>query len=283
MRKLFSLICLTASVAFVAFVAGAHASSRAAANRGTGTSLPGFSKMVFLSHVNDPAVTPGFPGDPRFTLHTSFTVANDGYYLQYVKEGEHTGTHYSAPCHFHVRALCADELAPGDFILPAVVVDIRGRVANDVDYQVTVQDLQAWEAANGPMPRDAAVLLWTGCDRFWGPGRGPGVISYYTCGSGLGGFHQPGFSLASVRWLIDRGVLGDRGLLGTDTFGPDPGSDFHFRETSLTLHKHRFTLENMTNLGRLPTTGAWIVWGGPRNRNGSGAPATVFGLIPQAN
>ena len=280
MRKVLSLISVMAIVAVAGFAAGAAATSRAPSRAGTDTSLPGFSTVVFLSHVNDPAVIPGFPGDPKFTLHTAFTVANDGYYLQYVKEGEHTGTHYSAPCHFHTDELCADKLSPGDFILPAVVVDIRDKVAANVDYQVTVKDLQDWIAVNGPMPQDAAVLLWTGCDAFWGPERGPGTVNYYTCGSGKGGFHQPGFSLASVRWLIDQGVLGDRGLLGTDTFGPDPGSDFHFRETSLTLHEHRFTLENLTNLGALPTTGSWITWGGPRNADGSGAPSTVFGLIP---
>ena len=280
MRKLLSSIALVALVAGAGFTAGAAATSRASAPSGTDTSLPGFRNVVFLSHVNNPVLTPGFPGDPTFTLQTSFTVAKDGYYLQYVKEGEHTGTHYSAPCHFHVHALCADRLSPGDFILPAVVLDIRDKVANNVDYQVSVQDLQDWIAVNGPMPLDAAVLLWTGCDRFWGPGRGPGVSSYYSCGSGKGGFHQPGFSITAVRWLIRQGVLGRRGLLGTDTFGPDPGSDFHFRETSLTLHHHRFTLENLTNLGALPTTGAWVVLGGPRNRNGSGAPSTVFGLIP---
>jgi kynurenine formamidase len=279
MRKL-SSIALVVLVAVAGFAIGAAASSHAPAPGAKETALPGFNKVVFLSHVNNPSVVPGFPGDPKFTLHTSFTVPNDGYYLQNVKEGEHTGTHYSAPCHFHVQALCADQLSPGDFILPAVVIDIRDRVANDVNYQVTVQDLRDWTDANGPMPKDAAVLLWTGCDRFWGPDSGPGVITYYTCGSGKGGFHQPGFSLASVRWLIRQGVLGVRGLLGTDTFGPDPGSDFHYRETSLTLHHHRFTLENLTNLGALPTTGSWIVWGGPRNKNGSGAPSTVFGLVP---
>ena len=157
---------------------------------------------------------------------------------------------------------------------------MRDKAQADVDYRVSVADLEAWVAAHGPMPQDAAVLLWTGCDAFWGPDRGPGTVSYYTCGSGKGGFHQPGFSLASVKWLIDQGVLGDRGLLGTDTFGPDPGTDFKYRETSLTLHHHRFTLENLTNLGALPTTGSWIVWGGPRNADGSGAPSTVFGLIP---
>ena len=277
MRRVLSLLSVMAIVATAAFAAGA---STGGAQAGTDTSLPGFSQVVYLSHVNDPTVVPGFPGDPRFTMRTSFTVANDGFYLHYVKEGEHTGTHYSAPCHFHVHALCADELDAGDFVLPAVVVDIRAQAADDVDYRATVADLQAWVAEHGAMPQEAAVLLWTGCDEFWGPDRGPGTVSYYTCGSGKGGFHQPGFSLASVKWLIDQGVLGDRGLLGTDTFGPDPGDDFKYRETSMTLHKHRFTLENLTNLGALPATGAWITWGGPRNAAGSGAPSTVFGLIP---
>ena len=278
MRKVLALVLVAAIVATAAYAAVAASSS--VTRDGTDTSLPGFSQVVFLSHVNDPAVIPGFPGDPAFTLQTSFTVANDGFYLQYVKEGEHTGTHYSAPCHFHVHALCADELAPGDFILPAVVIDVREQTKADVDYRATVADLEAWEAEHGAMPKEAAVLLWTGCDEFWGPDRGAGTLNYYTCGSGKGGFHQPGFSLATVKWLIDEGVLGDRGLLGTDTFGPDPGTDFKYRETSLTLHKHRFTLENLTNLQALPATGAWITWGGPRNAAGSGAPSTVFGLIP---
>jgi kynurenine formamidase len=124
------------------------------------------------------------------------------------------------------------------------------------------------------------VLLWTGCDRFWGPALAPDRPTYYNCGSGAGRFRQPGFSRASVRWLIKTGVLTDRGALGTDTFGPDPGSDPVFKETFLTLRKHRFTLENLTNLGEMPATGAWIVIGGPRNRNGTGAPSSVIGLVP---
>ena len=206
-RKVISLVSVVAIVATAAYAAGA--ASRGGARAGTDTALPGFSQAVFLSHVNDPDVIPGFPGDPTFSMKTSFTVANDGFYLQYVKEGEHTGTHFSSPCHFHADELCADQMDPGDFILPAVVVDIRAQTAADVDYRATVADLEAWVADHGPMPHDAAVLLWTGCDEFWGPDRGPGTVSYYSCGSGKGGFHQPGFSLASVRWLIDQGVLGD--------------------------------------------------------------------------
>ena len=276
-RRTIAMAVALAFTASVAYLAGAASGAGAG---GAGTTLPGFSKVVFLSHVNNPNVVPGFPGDPVFSLTTAFTVPQDGYYLQYVKEGEHTGSHYSAPCHFHVHARCAEDLAAGDFVLPAAVVDVRSQVAADVDYHVTVADLKAWQVANGPFPSNGAVLLWTGCDRWWGPETGRHVPTYYNCGSGQGSFRQPGFSKAAVKWLIYRGVLGERGLLGTDTFGPDPGDDPNFLETAMTLHRHRFTLENLTNLGAMPTTGGWVVIGGPRNRHGSGAPSTIFGLVP---
>ena len=59
-----------------------------------------------------------------------------------------------------------------------------------------------------------------------------------------------------------------------------PGTDASFRESSLVFHRHRIDLENLTNLGSLPPSGAWILVGGPRNLRGSGSPATIFGLVP---
>lgn len=242
--------------------------------------LPAFDRAVFLSHVNAPAKTPLFPGDPAFRIRTVFTVPEDGYYLEVVREGMHTGTHYSAPCHFREGALCMDDLSPSDLILPAVVIDVREQVADDPDHVVRVSDLQAWEDEFGEMPSGAAVLLLTGCDAFWARGDVDGEPNYYNCGSGRPGVHQPGFSRNAVRWLIETGVLGETGALGTDTFGPDPSSDAAFVPSWLTLRRHRVTIENLTNLDRLPPTGAWIVLGSPRNVNGSGAPGTVFGLVP---
>jgi kynurenine formamidase len=239
----------------------------------------GFARVVLLSHVNSPARTPGFPGDPEFHLRTVFTVPEDGFYLQLVREGEHTGTHYSAPCHFHEDAICAPDLNAPDMVLPAVVIDVRPQVAQDPDYHITVGDLQDWVDANGPMPAGAAVLALTGCDEFWGPESSRRQATYYNCGT-RGAFHQPGFSVRAVRWLIGNGVLGQRGALGTDTFGPDPGDDPDFRASDLTLRRHRLTLENLTNLDRLPATGAWVVVGGPRNAAGSGAPGSIVALVP---
>ena len=280
-RQLIPLATLLAAVAALTTLSvsdAAPTAAPAAAASGSAQVPAGFREVVFLSHVNDPVTTPGFPGDPAFTLTTEFTVPVDGYYLQDVSEGEHTGSHWGAPCHFHQGELCADQLDPSDLVRPAVVVDIRARVRRNVDYQLTVADLRAWEARYGPMPKGAAVIAWTGRDRWWSAketGR-----NYYNCGTGLEGLRQPGFSLAAVRWLIDHRVLGRQGALGIDTFGPDPGTDEEFQESSLVLHRHRLTLENLTGLGQLPPRGAWVVVGGPRNHNGSGSPATIFGLVP---
>lgn len=278
-RQLLPAVVLLAVLAAVtALSASAAPTAAAPGGDAPAPTLRGFRKVVFLSHVNDPAATPGFPGDPAFRITTAFTVPADGFYLQYVKEGEHTGTHWGAPCHFHTNEPCADRLDAADLVRPVVVVDVRAKVARNVDYQVTIGDLKAWEARYGRMPAGAAVIAFTGCDRFWSA-RQTGR-NYYNCGSGRPGLHQPGFSLAAVRWLIDRGVLGRQGALGTDTFGPDPGTDEQFRESSLVFHRHRIDLENLTGLGQLPPKGAWVVVGGPRNRDGSGSPATVFGLVP---
>ena len=275
-------VALFASGALWAAAFGPASADDASADAAAAASatLPGFSRVISLSHVNDPETTPLFPGDPEFRLTPVFSVHHDGYYLEVIHEGAHTGTHYSAPCHFHEGRLCMDDLEPEDLVLPAVVIDIREETAADPDHLVRRNALEAWEQVHGEIPRGAAVLLLTGCDRFWAEGDTDGEPNYYNCGSGLSGDHQPGFARGAVKWLIETGVLAKRGALGSDTFGPDPSSDHAYMPTYLTLDRHRVTIENLTNLDELPATGAWVALGSPQNRNGSGAPGTVFGFIP---
>ena len=152
---------VVAVLAAAALVGGSYVAGLAGARRGGGaaTSLPGFSRVVSLSHTNSPARTPLFPGDPAFTLTTVATVADDGFYMQYVREGEHTGTHYSAPCHFRDGKPCAEDLDAADYVLPAVVVDVRTAVDADPNHVVTKADLEQWETDHGQMPESAAVRL----------------------------------------------------------------------------------------------------------------------------
>jgi kynurenine formamidase len=269
-RSLWYLVLACAATLVAAGLMNTRQAVPAEARGGAGGPLPGFSRALFLGHVNDPAVTPLFPGDPEFRITTSFTIPEDGFYLNYVQEGEHTGTHYSAPCHFNEGERCADQLDAADFFRPAVVIDVRFKAARDADYEITVADVQRFERANGRIPRGAAVLGLTGWDRRWGTPAYPNADAD-------GNLHQPGFSFEAATWLLDnRGI----GVLGTDTFSPEAATDAEFRVSSLMLAEHRLVLENLANLERMPATGGWIVVGGPRNARGSGAPSTVFGLVP---
>ena len=236
----------------------------------TGTAPFGFSEVVFLSHVLDPAA-PVFPGDPPVQVSVAATAERDGYFLHLVSAGEQAGTHWAAPAHFSPGEATADQLDAADFFRPAVVLDVRDQAAADPDYAAGIADVQAWESAYGPLPGRAAVLLWTGYDERWGDpdaylGTGPD-----------GSMHYPGFGAQVAAWLIERRGIG---ALGTDTMGVDPGTDTSYCVNRLLLHGHRMHLENLCDLGQMPPAGGWIVVGGPRIRKGSGSSATVFGLIP---
>jgi kynurenine formamidase len=224
-------------------------------------------KLVSLSHINDPATTNVFPGDPPFKLDTIATIENDGYFLQYVREGEHTNTHWGAPGHFNAGEPLADELDLEDLFRPAVKIDVRHKVGGNGDYALTIRDIREWESRHGRIPDESVVIIWTDPDA-WYNYDAEGVM------------HQPGFSLDAVNWLIDTGRLGYRGGTGIDTFGPDLGTDENYRVSLAVYQRHRISLEILANLKDLPATGAYILCGGHINKNGAGSTALIYGIIP---
>ena len=127
----------------------------------------------------------------------------------------------------------ADQLDADDLLLPAVKVDVREQAA-DADYGVSVADLRGWGGGTDACRR-APVVLWTGWEDRWG------TDAYANVGAD-GVIHQPGFLLEAAEWLIERGVLGERGALGTDTF-------------EATRHRQR-----LRRLGARCTTGAASAW-----------------------
>jgi kynurenine formamidase len=231
-------------------------------------------RLISLSHVNDPATTTVYPGDPPLELETIASIETHGYYLQRVSHGEHTGTHWGAPGHFNAGEPLADDLDPADLYLPAVKIDVREQCARDADYEVTVADIRAWEHRHGRIPDESMVIIWTGWDARWGTGAFANLEN--------GTPHQPGFALDTVRWLVDSGRLGYRGGTGTDTFGPDPGRDDTYAVSLLVYQRHRISLEILANLAALPPAGAHVLCGGQINKAGSGSTALIYGILPPA-
>ena len=228
-----------------------------------------YNRIVELSHPIHPGI-PQWPGDPLVELHETARLDRDGYYLRRFSMGEHSATHMNAPIAFHKDGQTIDAYGPESLIVPAVVIDVTNRCADDPDYALNGAEFLAWEGSHGRVARGSVVLLHTGWHQKW---HDP--VAYM--GSGLDNETQfPGFSYEAADLLIsERAVAG----LGTDTPGLEPGSDTGFTLNKLVLEQPKIALENLTNLDQLPPTGTTLVIGILRLQGGSGSPVSVTAFV----
>jgi kynurenine formamidase len=210
-----------------------------------------------------PAFVPGEEASRR----TVVTIEDDGYYMQEWRTIEHIGTHVDAPGHFTPGGRLAPELEPSELIVPAVVIDVADRAARDPDTVVTIEDLRAFERRHGRIPRDSAVLMYSG----WGAKVGD--PDAYRGTDATGTLHFPGFDPDACEWLLRR-----RGIrsVGVDTLSIDPGNSATFETHLIITGADRYGVENLANLDRIPRRGATIVVGLIPYEAGSGGQARVF-------
>lgn len=211
-----------------------------------------------------------WPGAPSPEVETLVTIKHDGYFARRVSFFEHSGTHFDAPCHFIEGGKSVEHVPVETLVRPAVVIDISKRIGSDADGELTLAEVQAFEAANGRIPDGAAILLRTGWEEF-------NNDSHRYAGP-EGDLHFPGFGVEAAKFLVEeRKAVG----LGTDTLGIDPGCASTFPVHSQISHpKGLWHLENLQNLKKLPAVGAWIVVGVLPLIGGSGSPARVIALVP---
>ncbi len=70
--------------------------------------------------------TPVYPDDPPVGIKLWAVIDRDGYYMNVLKIGEHTGTHVDAPAHFIPGGKTVDEMPLEKFIGEGLVLDVRG-------------------------------------------------------------------------------------------------------------------------------------------------------------
>ena len=198
------------------------------------------------------------------------TIEHDGYFTRSITLPEHFATHVDAPAHFMHGAWTVDEIPVDRLIAPLVIVDVQKNVAKGPDYQVGVDDLAAWEQANGPVPAGAVVLARTGWATRWYNARD------YRNADTKGVMHFPGFSLDAVKFLVDaRQVVG----VGIDTLSVDPGRSQDFPVHHFTAAHQVYHLENVSNLDQVPEAGATAVIAPAKLEGGSGGPVRVLALL----
>lgn len=191
--------------------------------------------------------------------------------------GEHTGTHLDAPTHWITGRDGHDvaSIPPKELVGPAVVIDRTAQATEDPGYLLTVEDLEAFEAEHGVIPRGSWVLLRTG----W---SSRAFDEQAFLNAGPEGPVTPGPDAAAARWLAEHpSVVG----FGVETVGIDAGAaggfDPGFPVHHFLLGAGRYGLTQLANLDALPATGALIVVAPLRLVGGTGSPSRVLAFVPR--
>lgn len=187
---------------------------------------------------------------------------------------EHTGTHFDAPSHWvsgkDVPNGAVDEIDPSVFVGPVVVIDCSEGAAQNADFELTPEILEAWEAQHGTIPADVWVLMRTD----WSKKSGTEYLNMAEDGP-----HSPGPTPAAIELLLKRNIRG----FGTETVGTDAGQGMHYvppYPAHYLLHgAGKFGLQCLRNLDLLPPTGALLIAPPLKIKGGTGSPLRVLALV----
>jgi kynurenine formamidase len=241
---------------------------------------PGAFDIVDLTHPLD-AQTIYWPADPpeRFHLTRQAFGETDGgffYASNSFCTAEHGGTHLDAPLHFAREGNAVDRVPLERLVAPAVVIDVTEAAGRDRDHRLSVEDVRAFEEAHGTIAAGSIVLLRTGWSRYW-----PDVKAYL--GDDRPGdasaLRFPSFGVEAARFLVEERNVA---TIGVDTASIDYGRSHDFAVHRLVAARNVAGLENLTNLEKLPATGALVVALPVKIGGGSGGPVRAIALVPRA-
>ncbi len=190
---------------------------------------------------------------------------------------EHGGTHADAPIHFAEGGRTMDQIPLEEWIGPAVKIDVVAKCNKNRDYLLTVEDITDWESAHGNIPDHAWVIMYTGIGTKHYPDKEKVLGTDKTGPEAIPFLSFPGFSPESVEFLIrERNITG----IALDTPSIDFGKSEAFKVHRILFAANKLALENIANLNKLPSSGATLFVMPMFIKDGTGAPARVFALLP---
>jgi kynurenine formamidase len=244
-------------------------------------SVPAFpgGRLVDLTHAFDagtvfwPTEETGFVLEPVFAGRTE---RGWWYAANRFRSAEHGGTHLDAPVHFAEGGDATDAIPLERLVGPAVLVDVRARVAADRDYRVAVADFEAWEARHGRIPEGSIVLLRSGHGAHW-PDRARTLGTARRGPEAAAELHFPGLHPEAAGWLVSERRIA---AVGVDTPSIDHGPSRDF-EAHRVLAAHDVPVfENLARLEALPETGFSVIALPMKIGGGSGGPLRAIAVVP---
>ena len=247
--------------------------------------LGGSIRVVDLTMPLEPA-TPTIQLPAQFAPSKPFSLEEisrydsrgPAWYWNNIACGEHTGTHFDAPIHWVTgkdHPNNATHNIPVDrFIGPACVIDVSKQSRENSDFLLTQAVVEEWEGRHGRIPPRAWVLIRTDWSRHT---NAKDFLNIQADGP-----HTPGFHPQCVPFLArERDILG----VGVETVGTDAGQAAGF-EPMFPCHtimhgSNKFGLASLTNLDKLPPTGAVLICPPLKIEKGSGSPLRVLALVEE--
>jgi kynurenine formamidase/selenocysteine lyase/cysteine desulfurase len=247
--------------------------------------LAGRVRVVDLSGVLGPQtpllkLPPDLAVDtPPVEIHriSEYDASGPFWAWNWLKLGEHSGTHFDAPRHWlsgrdHADGT-TDTLDTQRLIAPANVIDCSAEAAADPDFLLTPDHVRTWEAAHGEIEPGEWVLMRTDWDR-----RAQDEPSFLN--TDADGPHSPGPTASCMDYLLSKGIVG----WGTQCIGTDAGQAEKFSPpfpAHTYLHRDNcFGLASLTNLDRLPPKGAILLAAPLKIASGTGSPIRALALVP---
>lgn len=230
-------------------------------------------EYVDLTHSFSPGI-PHWEGFPNETVETVFDYNTSGFFAQNFTHVGQWGTHVDPPAHFHQGMRTVDQIDVKEMVLPLVVIDIHNKAAQNPDYQVSMDDVRAWESRHGPIPEGAFVALRTDWSKRW-----PNMTAMLNKDAN-GTAHYPGWSMEVLKYLYEDCNITASGHETTDT---DPGfqaSRDNYTLESYVLGSDHYQIELLADLDQVPEYGAMMVVTFPKPEGGSGFPARAFAMLP---
>lgn len=191
---------------------------------------------------------------------------------------EHGGTHVDAPIHFAQKGRTIDQISLTEWIGPAVRIDVTKQCSEDRDYRLKVDDIKNFEKKYGKIPVGAWVIMYTGIGTSFYPDKKKVLGTGKTGKEAVNDLSFPGFSVESVKFLLkERDIIG----IGLDTPSIDYGKSRDFPVHQILCRANKLAIENIANLDKLPHVGAGLFAIPMQIKNGTGAPARVFAILPE--
>ena len=183
------------------------------------------------------------------------------------------GTHIDFPGHFVKDGDLSEAYDVKQGVFPLCVIDITDKVAQDVHYAVTAQDIKDYEAKYGPIPDGAFVALRTDWYKNW-----PDMDAL----SGIaedGSENFPGWSMEALKYIYEER---NAAANGHETLDTDASAEAAKAEDlaceRYVLAKGKLQIEVLRNLDKVAPAGAVLFAAWPRIEGATGLPARVWAI-----